>query len=293
MSERRGRYYLSRVVKHGNLTQETLIAQILNAPVRNVGKYTWAITDIKDGINETPPYVFGKLTKYSTEGRVTVVDPTKRSQVEAPAPNLLVASSPFVYLAEFSGIAYLHVWNGIQEELFPRRFADLIDNVSIEPIADYRGFIQKIEGLERITEMSAKVHPPNPLFGHLWAPLKRYIEKRNAEQVTVRETKTTGEGLHTQLTGSMKAALTEAAGGQPSLAGLQEEPDITDAAMLMAAHGYGNGKIVGEQRGEEIVIRTSDTHKSFLFDKEPDPRALARTTASQLKRVSDERGMQH
>ncbi|MGA2175668.1 MAG: hypothetical protein ABSH38_11870 [Verrucomicrobiota bacterium] len=97
MAERHGRYYLSRVVKHGNLTDETLIAQILNAPVRNVGKYAWAITDIKDGRNETPPYVFGKLTKYSTEGRVTVVDPTKRSQIEAPAPNLLVASSPFVY----------------------------------------------------------------------------------------------------------------------------------------------------------------------------------------------------
>ena len=56
--------------------------------------------------------------------------------------------------------------------------------------------------------------------------------------------------------------------------------DITDAAMLMAADGYGHGKIIGEQNGEEVVIRTSDTHKSFLFAKEPDPSELAEAAAN-------------
>jgi len=293
MAKQRGRYYLSRIMKLGTSTQETLIAQLLNAPVRNIGKYAWAITDTNDGRRETPGYIFGKLAKYSAEGRVTVVDPTKRSQVEAPAPNLLVASSPFVYLPEFSGLAFLHVWNGIQEDLFPKRFAALIDNVSVEPIADYRAFVQKLEGLERITEMSAKVHPPNPLFGHLWAPLKEYILKRNAEEVVVKEKKTTGDGLHTELTGSMKGVIAQASENQPSLAGIDKVPDITDAAMLMAADGYGSGKIVGEQKGEEIVIRTSDTHKSFLFTKEPDPIKLAKAAAGHFKRVSSERGMKH
>jgi len=293
MPGQRGRYYLSRVVKRGTLTQETFITQVLDAPVRNIGKYAWAITDTLDGRGETPSYVFGKLSKYSSEGRVMVVDPTKRSQVETPAPNLLVASSPFVYLPKFSGIAFLHVWNGIQEETFPKRFGALIDNASVEPIADYRAFVQKLEGLERITEMSAKVHPPNPLFGHLWAPLKTYIQRRNAEELSVREKKTTGEGLNTQLTSSMQRSLTAATQGQPGLVGLEGEPDITDAAMLMAADGYGNGKIVGEQHGEEVVIRTSDTHKSFLFKKEPDPLALAKAAASHFKRISRERGLGH
>jgi hypothetical protein len=293
MPNQRGRYYLSRVIKLGGATQETMISQILNPPVRNIGKYAWSITDAEDGRKKTPAFIFGKLTKYSSEGRVNVVDPAKRSQVEAPAPNLIVASSPFVYLPEYSGLAFLHVWNGIQEDLFPKRFASLIDNVSVEPIADYRAFVEKLEGLERITEMSVKVHPPNPLFGHLWGPLKKYIEKRNAEEVTIKEKKITGDGLHTQLTGSMQRVLSQATEGQPSLVGLTEEPDITDAAILMAADGYGNGKIVGEEKGEEVVIRTSDTHKSFLFSKEPEPLKLAQTAASNFKKISKERRMKH
>lgn len=284
---------MSRVVKLATATQESFIAQILDAPVRNIGKYAWAITDATDGRNQSPAFVFGKLTKYSSEGRVNVVDPTKKSQVEAPAPNLIVASSPFVYLPEYSGLAFLHVWNGIQEDLFPKRFASLVDKASVEPIADYRAFVQKIEGLERITEMTAKVHPPNPLFGHLWGSLKDYILKRNAEEVLVKEKKTTGEGLHTELTGSLKGILAQASEDQPSLVGVDKQPDITDAAMLMAADGYGNGKIVGEQKGEEVVIRTSDTHKSFLFSKEPDPSKLAKATASHFKKISKERGMRH
>jgi hypothetical protein len=293
MAKQRGRYYLSRVVKTGTASHEIVIAQILNAPVQNIGKYAWSITDTIDGRKERPAFVFGKLTKFSSEGRVNVVDRTKKSQIEAPTPDLIVASSPFVYLPEFSGIAFLHVWNGIQEELFPKRFAGLIENVSVEPIADYRAFVQKLEGLDRITEMSAKVHPPNPLFGHLWGPLKKYIQKRNAEEIAVREKKTSGDGLNTQLTGSMKGVLAQASEAQPSLVGIDKEPDITDAAMLMAADGYGNGKIVGEQKGEEIVIRTSDTHKSFLFSKDPNPKELAKVAARHFRQISDERHMKH
>jgi hypothetical protein len=301
MPKQRGRYYLSRVIKLGTLTQETLIAAILNAPVRNIGKFDWAITDVRDGRNENPSYVFGKLAKYSSEGHVIVVDPSRKSQVEALAPNLLVASSPFVYLPEFSGLAYLHVWNGIQEDSFAKRFATLIQaayenffvECSVEPVADYREFIQKLRGLQRITEMSAKVHPPNPLFGHLWGSLKDYIQKRNAEEVAVREKKTDGPGLHTEIVKLMEGLLAQ--GGDPSTptALHVKTPDITDAAMLMAADGYGQGKIIGEQDGDEIVIRTADTHKSFLFSKEPDPSGLAKAAASNFKQVSDERGMTH
>jgi hypothetical protein len=293
MATKRGRYYLSRVLKHGTATQETVIAEILNAPIQNIGKYAWAITDVYDGRRGSPVFVFGKLTKYSSEGRVNVVDPEKKSQVEAPAPNLIVASSPFVYLPEYSGLAFLHVWNGIQAELFPKRFASLISGVSAEAVADYRAFVEKIEGLERITEMSATVHPPNPLFGHFWAPLKRYIEKRNAEEVVIKEKKTTGDGLHTELTGPLKELVAEAAEDKASLFSLDKEADITDAAILMAADGYGTGKLVGEENGEEVVIKTSDTHKSFLFSKEPDPPELAKAAAKHFKKISKERKMKH
>jgi hypothetical protein len=38
------------------------------------------------------------------------------------------------------------------------------------------------------------------------------------------------------------------------------------------------GKVTGHDGKEEVVIRTSDTQKSFLFSKEPDPRELAEET---------------
>jgi hypothetical protein len=297
MKKQKGRYYLSRVIKVGNLTQDKLVAAALNAPVLRIGKFDWAITDAIDGQKSVPKFVFGKLAKYSSEGHFTFVDPTSKAQREAPAPNLLVASSPFVYLPDFSGIAFMHVWNGIQEDLFPKRFCSLIQaayenffvECYVEPVADYREFVEKLENLERITEMSAKVHPPNPLFGERWARLKDYIIRRNAEEIAIREKKTEGEGIKSELLIIMQGIL-----GQSSGKPVPDSPvDITDAAMLMAADGYGHGKIIGEQRGEEVVIRTSDTHKSFLFAKEPEPSELATAAAKFFDSISEEREMRH
>ncbi len=63
--------------------------------------------------------------------------------------------------------------------------------------------------------------------------------------------------------------------------------------MLMAADGYGHGKVTGEHRGEEIVIRTSDTHKSFLHPKDPVPAVFAAAAARLFKAISEERHMEH
>jgi hypothetical protein len=297
MQKERGRYYLSRVVKMGSLTQDKLVNAILNAPVLKIGKFDWAITDAIDGRKDKPKFIFGKLAKYSSEAHVKVVDPAKKSQREALAPNLLAASSPFVYLPDFSGIAFLHVWNEIQEDIFPKRFSSLIQaayenffvDCSVEPVADYRAFVEKLEQLDRVTEMSAKVHPPNPLFGHLWGDLKNYIARRNAEEISIREKKSDGEGIKTSLRELMQELIQQSSRSKT----ISRPAEITDAAMLMAADGYGHGKIIGEHGGEEVIVRTSDTHKSFLFAKEPDPVELAHTVAKFFQAISKERHMKH
>ena len=96
MPTQRGRYYLSRVIKLGSLTQDKLAQAIRGAPVLHIGKFQWAITDAVDGRESNPKFIFGKLAKYSAEGHVTIVDPALKSQLDALAPNLLMASSPFV-----------------------------------------------------------------------------------------------------------------------------------------------------------------------------------------------------
>lgn len=131
------------------------------------------------------------------------------------------------------------------------------------------------------------MHPPNPLFGRLWGSLNTYIKERNASEVSVRETQDQGEGLSTAITRLVTAILRDPA----------FEPDgevaMADAAMLMAADGYGIGRVVGTHDGEDVVIRTSDTQKSFLFSKEPHPEDLAVEAVRHFQRVSAERDMKH
>lgn len=292
---RRGRYYLSRVIKLGVLNQSKLMDAIIEAPTVAIGQFEWTITDVVDMRDTKDPFVFGNLAKYSKEGRVKVVDEASKHQLQARARNLLEASAPFVYLPQFSGLAFLHVWNGIQEDIFPRRFKAIIEaaydnffvDCTVEPVADYRAFLQKLRSLDRITELSAKVHPPNPLFGRLWESLDKYVKKRQADEVSVREKSDKSTGLSTQLLMLMQNILDNPK-YEPT-----RVPDITDAAVLMAADGYGSGKAVGTEGDHEVVVRTSESQKSFLFEKEPEPESLAKIAQAQFERVSTERDMKH
>ena len=292
---RKGRYYLGRVVKFGLLDQEKLLNAILNSPVVEIGKFDWTITDVVDGRNDEIPFVFGKLSKYAKNGQVTIVDEESKSQVNAIAPNLLEASSPFVYLPEYSGLAFLHVWNGIQEDIFARRFNSIIERAydqffvscEIEPITDYQAFVAKLKSIDIFTELSAKVFPPNPMFGRLWGSLNEYVKRRKASDVSVKETSTNPAGINTNIINLITNIINDRSYEPP------QEPDITDAAILMAADGYGKGKVTGYEGNVETVIRTSDSQKSFLFSKEPIPHDLVKMTSAQFSRVSEERNMGH
>lgn len=283
-------------MKLGQLDQERLMNAIINAPTITIGKFRWTITDTIDRRDTELPYIFGCLSKFDDQGHVTVVDTESKSQIDEVAENLLAASSPFVYLPDYSGIAHLHVWNGIERDVFPRRFKRLIEEAyqdffvdcTVEPIADYQTFITKLSSIEVFHDIQASVHPPNPLFGRLWGSLNDYIQRRNADEIRVRETAEESPGIKTQLLDLMTGIVANSS-YEP-----KTTPDVTDAALLMAADGYGRGKVIGENKEqEEILISTSDTHKNFLHSTEPDPDALALKVASILQGVIDERDMNH
>lgn len=73
----------------------------------------------------------------------------------------------------------------------------------------------------------------------------------------------------------------------------EEEIPIGDAAILMAADGYGSGTVRGMQGEEVVTIKTSETAKNFSFTKIPDPYELYEKVLSIFERIKNNRHMQH
>ena len=121
--------------------------------------------------------------------------------------------------------------------------------------------------------IAAKVHPPNPLFGRLWENLDEYVKRRKAQEVSIREATTNPQGLATQLA-ILIARILEDSRYQPNT-----PPDITDAAMLMAADGYGTGKAVsyeGQQESRDSNLRIPEV---FSLRQRASTRVVSRDRA--------------
>lgn len=261
-----------------------------------VGDHAWTITAYQ--ASDDGEWHYGRLTKYKPEGDVTVVDQVLNEEVDQVAPNLVVASSPFIFVPAFSGLAFLQVWNAIQREVFPRRFSALVEHslenffvhCSIEAITDLRSFARKLTALRNIREISARVRPTNPLFSPLWKSLREYIAERNAETVKVEEHTDNGT-LNTRLP-EVAAQLAE---GLPiDNIPFPEKFPIGDAAILMSADGYGSGRVAGDGvAGTRIVVRTDETQVNFSTETDSDPAALALQTLETLERLDKERSLVH
>jgi len=190
-----GTYYVGRVLKLGILDQQKLIDAIISPTAINVRGSSWTITDVADHNRGEGRFLFGRLSKYQPKGEVTVLDTETRSKIIQIEPNLVIAESPFVYIPEHSGIAFLNVYNQIEQKTFISRFCEIIENThkgffvncNIEMVTDLRTFAKKLLSLEGIYFIRAKVSPPNPLFGPLWAPLKEYLEMRNTDRLLITE----------------------------------------------------------------------------------------------------------
>lgn len=295
---KKGTYYAGRVLKLGALDQKMLMAALRNpASILRRGN-AWTFIDINEYNQSGHHYIFGRLSKYAPDGEVGVVDEPTRSEKKQIEPNLLVASSPFVYIPDHSGIAFLHVSSNIEVPTFIRRFSEVIEEThqgffvdcDIELVSDLKTFAAKLASLEGIFKIDARVSPPNPLFSPLWKPLEQYLRHRNTDRMTIVEDAPGSEALHTDLPNIVEAAAqqTESEPFTP------DEPlAIGDAAILMAADGYGSGTIRGKRDGEVVVIKTSETALNFTFDKIPDPFDLYLKALAIFIKIQEQRHMEH
>lgn len=284
-----GTYYIGRLLKQG-FDKDDLINVLLESPVIRVGQYSWTIND--PFLNDGGDFVYGKLTKFSEEGEVAVVDTGTHRSVSTPQPDLIVAQSPFVYLPAFSGVAFLHVWNNIEYQTFRKRFTEIIKEgfqhffaeCTVEMISDLRSFVARVGRLTDITRMQARVEPPNPLFGRFWKSLDEYLRRRQLNELKIDER--ANESIKNRLA-QLLNDIVEDVSSDDELA-----VDIGDAAILMAADGYGSGRIEGKEAQRAVTLKTDDTKVMFRDEREIEPAELYRRTYEILEAIQRERYME-
>lgn len=295
---KKGTYYAGRVLKLGTLTQPSLMEALRNPVSIRYRGNAWTFTGIEEYKELGQHYIFGRLSKYSPKGEVGIVDEKTRSEKKQIEPNLLVASSPFVYIPEHSGIAFLHVSNNIETQIFIKRFSEIVEathskffvDCDIELVSDLKTFSAKLASLDGIYKIDARVSPPNPLFSPLWQHLEHYLRSRNTDRMTIVEDAPGSEPLHTDLPSIVEAASkqTEHKAFTPTV-----PLAIGDAAILMAADGYGSGTIRGKRDNETVVIKTSETALNFSLDKSPTPLALYEKALKIFRKIQEQRHMEH
>lgn len=294
----KGTYYAGRVLKLGLLNQEKLLEAIKNPKPMKYRSSAWSFIDIAEYNQDGFYFIFGRLSKYAPNGEVGVVDELIRCEIKQPEPNLIVASSPFVYIPEHSGIVFLNVSGHIEVRTFVKRFCDIIEKThhnffvdcDIELVTDLKSFAAKLLSLDGIYKIEARISPPNPLFSPLWESLEKYLRSRNTDRMTVVEDAPGSEVLKTAL-----PYLVEEASQQTEDKRFIPERKIPigDAAILMAADGYGNGTIRGRRDNEVVVIKTSETAVNFSFEKTPDPLELATKALEIFEKIEKQRHMEH
>lgn len=295
------RYYLARVSKVGDLGSERFAEAILRPTTYIHRRHHYTFTDVVQSEDSARSYIFGRLSKYEPQGQVGVVDPESHAERRDEVPNKLVASAAFVYLPEFSGVAFQHVWNTLERQqfmrIFPRlitaKYEDFLVNCFLEAISDLRTFIQRLSRFSRIASIQATVHPPNPLFGPAWRSLSAYIKRRRLGILQVREKSESKEGVDTRLNVIAREAMVAPTREQGSRVLEQaENEDIGDAAVLMAADGYGRARVEGTAGGRRLVVRTRETQVAFEYTREPDPASLYRIARERFARISGQSGLE-
>jgi hypothetical protein len=294
------RYYLARVLKRGELDSSGIVTAMRDPMTAEYRGTRYSFIDFEViSISGKEVGFYAKLAKYKQQGAVGVVHEEQHTSAEAEVRNLIDAASSFVYIPEFSGLAYRHVWNKFPSDQFERVFKELIESkfqkffvgCDIEPITDLRTFVTRLLRIQRITELYATVSPPNPLFAPCWKSLSDYLRKRKLADIQIREQ--ANAGIETRLREIAEAVLKEQSASvlvelmEPLLDG------VGDAALLMAADGYGRARVKGVEDNHEVVIRTSDNQRSFLLDADPSPQLLFDMTYETLQKINQERGLEH
>jgi len=291
-------YYFGRISKLGSLTQQMIEDAILKPKSAIWWGNGWSFFDAEAHDTNLGRYICAKLSKFNPDGEVVIADPRSRQEIVQAEPNLRMASSYFIYIPAFAGIAFTQVYNHINEHQFCARFEQVINQThdnffvdcEVNLIADLHSFAEKILTLNSIVKISATLNPPNPIWGPLWKPLRDYIKKRRADKMLLREEASKDFPLQTDLPKHVAefSKQTEEHEYIPD----QEIP-IGDAAILMAADGYGAGIVKGMRQGEYVTIKTTETVRNITIDHEHSSQELFERVYKVFAQIERDRHLEH
>ena len=291
------RYYLGRITKAGVLKTEDIIDAVMEPVIITKNLYNYTFTNMY--YDKQKNYIYGNLVKYTSESEIETILPEQHKESSVYVAHKKESSSPFILVLDYMGIVYPHVWNNLIKEQFEKYFCELITqkhenffvSCMIEPIVDLRTFVDRVSKLSRVEKISATVVPPNPLFGPVWEDLKDYLNKRDTKELTLIEKSSNLDGIKTNIQKLMGYFINNE---DKNLKFLKEQSyDISDAAILMAADGYGRAKLEGYHEGEKVIIKTRDNQKSFLYDRDPDREEFYQFVLEEFKSINSERYLGH
>ncbi|MBW2321270.1 MAG: hypothetical protein JRF31_10635, partial [Deltaproteobacteria bacterium] len=137
-------YYLGRISKV-NLAEDKFLQALSSPSSVEARDYLWTFINHKVFKEKNKiEFVYAELAKYVPSGEIEQVDEKRHESRNVEVDHQLIASSPFVYIPEYSGIAYQHVWNKIEQKAFVQNLSKIISETfgsffvecQIEPIAE-------------------------------------------------------------------------------------------------------------------------------------------------------------
>jgi len=295
---RSARYNLSRIVKGGTLDVPKVIQALLTSPSIRSREFAWMITDVIEGTiaydSASHRYLFGRLAKYDPTALIDTVDEPSHTTTQRLEPNLQKAASDFVYLPDSAVFGHRHVWNEIRPKDFRDHVAELVIafhqgffvECELHAIADLSLFLSKLGRIDQVTELKANVSPPNPLFGKFWENLDKYMADRRLRRLSIKEVAKLGQVIPT--TAPEIARRIEAENtidGEPAPTG--------DAAVLMAADGYGTAEVAGTRDSQAVVVKTKDNAISITLPANVLAEELALAVVREVTSLEKRRGLTH
>ena len=292
-------FYIGRIVKVG-ITEEEFVSILFDPKPFNDRNNIWNISNMSQENIDGIMCYFGNLSKAKPDDMVTVMSHDYKQEIEKEEPDLVLSSSEFIYIPDYSGISFHSIPSQIEPRKFKQVFSAIIEKslqnffveCKINLIDDLESFYKKLNKFDVISRITAVVNPPNPLFGKMWVDLKKYLEERKATELRMQE-QNKDSTLKTDIKELVELVLAKDDKKVEEYL-KNHRLSLMDLMILMSLDGYGTGRIDGKTKGNFLSIKTHENLLHFSLEKSKISNTeIFNKTNEILKRISNERHMEH